>query len=238
MVSRSIGKDAAFKALPTILCALALGCAGAPSMVGFAHPEPVLKDGYEVTAGVGGGGGGIFDLGAGGDGFGILGGELSFGGHIGAVGVAATAWTAVMDADEIRHIGAHLELALPLLPGMSRYAHAPNRSRTYLLVGLGASVTPQWPSYRPQISAGFLRSPPQGRSGVFFGMRVHGGIQIVEDLAETTGAATVAGSLGYRWRAPGVRVVPSLQVAPVVDYDPDFVAVAGVLIFALGFNLG
>lgn len=216
---------------------LSAGCAGAPSMVGFAHPEPAPSDGHELTTGFGGGGGAAIDNDA--SGFNYYGGELSYAAKVSSLGVSFTAWGAALEND-FGHIGGHLELAIPMIPGMygSRYY----LSRQYLLVGMGNTITPGNPSYRPQISVGFLRAPPASRSGAFWGARLHAGLQIHggqdDDRGEFTGASSLTASFGYRWRAPGRHAVPSIQISPFIDYDTDFIYAGIQAVFAVGFQVG
>jgi len=224
------------------------GCALAPSIIGFPHPDPLPRGGHELAGGLGGGLFGADMLGyespAGTDsfledppwlGWGV-GGHVSYAARVGAIGLSAT-----MSAANVFGWAGHLAIHIPVADGDPE---TPDR----VVVGVGAGFFAVGDtSFRPDLAFEVLLTPLGSGDGAFGGVRVTGGPVVSaldpDEPRVIWGAVGISGAIGYRWAIGGGRTWLHLQFVPIVDVgihiedDDVFVAGGGIGLFGFTFGL-
>jgi hypothetical protein len=219
------------------------GCAGGPSMVGIAHPEPMPASGGEFTWGLNGGVDVEYERysnGAGGGDALFLGGTgFSYARRVGDVGLAASIWGEAF----VLAVGGHLELAVPIGTKESSESlptkESPNIRRKFILCSLGTTWADDF--IRPQAGIGFLTSPATGKPGVFFGGRLHGGMFYNFRDPNYGFAGSIEAGVGYRF-TPIKGNTSSVQIAPFLDLtelgegdDPTLFSFGIIVLLTVGF---
>ena len=217
---------------------LCTGCVAGPSIAGFMHPDPAPPNGQELALGITGGGGYA------GFGFGDLGAGLSYAGRVEDVGVSLAAWC-VAPNFIIANYGSHLEVAIPVGSDQDEKHSSGNDDTVYLLTGAGFAAS--FASFfRPQLSFGAMQAPPPDAEGLFGGGRIHGGTNLSHGNEPYESyfhpAASLTGSIGYRWILEESKVNTSLQFVPIFDfYYPSIdgfpFTFAGQLLLTFGFPM-